>query len=54
MKSSWKGVFPAVTTQLHQDQSLDLESTARHIEVLLDSGIAGLVMLGSLGENIAL
>lgn len=54
MKSSWRGVFPAVTTQLHRDQSLDLEATARHIEVLLDSGIAGIVMLGSLGENIAL
>ena len=54
MKSSWKGVFPAVTTQLHRDQSLDLEATARHIEVLLESGIAGIIMLGSLGENIAL
>jgi 4-hydroxy-tetrahydrodipicolinate synthase len=50
-RPSWEGVFPAVTTQLHKDQSLDLESTARHIEVLLDSGVAGLVMLGSLGEN---
>ena len=53
MKPTWKGVFPAVTTQLHRDQSLDLEATARHIGVLLDSGIAGLIMLGSLGENIA-
>jgi 4-hydroxy-tetrahydrodipicolinate synthase len=50
-RPSWEGVFPAVTTQLHKDQSLDLEATARHIEVLLDSGVAGLVMLGSLGEN---
>ena len=51
MSVDWRGVFPAVTTQLRKDQSLDLEATARHIEVLLDSGIAGLVMLGSLGEN---
>jgi 4-hydroxy-tetrahydrodipicolinate synthase len=49
--TSWHGVFPAVTTQLRRDQSLDLEATARHIEVLLESGVSGLVMLGSLGEN---
>jgi dihydrodipicolinate synthase/N-acetylneuraminate lyase len=48
---SWKGVFPAVTTQLHRDQSIDLEATARHIQVLMDSGVHGLVLLGSLGEN---
>jgi 4-hydroxy-tetrahydrodipicolinate synthase len=51
MSADWRGVFPAVTTQLHKDQSLDLEATARHIEVLLESGVSGLVMLGSLGEN---
>jgi 4-hydroxy-tetrahydrodipicolinate synthase len=51
MSVRWQGVFPAVTTQLHKDQSLDLEATARHIEVLLESGVSGLVMLGSLGEN---
>jgi 4-hydroxy-tetrahydrodipicolinate synthase len=51
MNVRWRGVFPAVTTQLKRDQSLDLEATARHIEVLIDSGVSGLVMLGSLGEN---
>jgi 4-hydroxy-tetrahydrodipicolinate synthase len=48
---NWKGVFPAVTTQMRRDQSLDLDATARHIEALLDAGVQGLVMLGSLGEN---
>jgi dihydrodipicolinate synthase/N-acetylneuraminate lyase len=47
----WRGVFPAVTTQLKQDQSLDLDATARHLEVLIDSGVTGLVLCGSLGEN---
>lgn len=47
----WKGVFPAVTTQLKPDLSLDLDATAKHIEVLIQSGVSGLVMLGSLGEN---
>jgi len=47
----WRGVFPAVTTQMHRDQSIDFEATARHIEVLIESGVQGLIMLGSLGEN---
>ena len=54
MKTNWKGVFPAVTTQFSQDQSLDLDATARHLQILIDSGISGLIMLGSLGENTAL
>ncbi len=47
----WQGVFPACITHLKRDQSLDLDATARHIEVLLESGVSGLIMLGSLGEN---
>jgi dihydrodipicolinate synthase/N-acetylneuraminate lyase len=54
MKTDWKGVFPAVSTQFHEDQSLDLDGTMRHVEALLESGVTGLVMLGSLGENTAL
>jgi dihydrodipicolinate synthase/N-acetylneuraminate lyase len=54
MKPFWSGVFPAVTTQLKKDQSLDLEATARHLEVLLGSGVTGLILCGSLGENQAL
>lgn len=54
MSSRWTGVFPAVTTQFHRDQSLDLEATARHIDVLIDSGVKGIIVLGSLGENTAL
>jgi 1-pyrroline-4-hydroxy-2-carboxylate deaminase len=51
MKSHWQGVFPAITTQMKKDGSLDLDATARHAEVLIDSGVAGLIFLGSLGEN---
>ncbi len=54
MKSEWNGVFPAVTTQLKRDQSLDLQATERHLDVLIQSGISGLVMCGCLGENQAL
>ncbi len=51
MKPYWSGVFPAITTQLHKDGSLDLPATAAHAEALIQSGITGLVFLGSLGEN---
>src|SRR5579872_2207556 len=54
MRTGWSGVFPAVTTQFKQDQGLDLDATARHLEVLLASGVTGLIVLGSLGENTAL
>lgn len=47
----WQGVFPAATTQFHSDLSLNLEATSRHLEALIDSGVSGLIMCGSLGEN---
>ncbi len=50
-KPHWQGVFPAITTQLHKDGSLDLDATAAHADALIQSGISGLVFLGSLGEN---
>lgn len=50
-KPFWSGVFPAITTQLKRDQSLDLDATARHAQVLIQSGVNGLIFLGSLGEN---
>jgi 4-hydroxy-tetrahydrodipicolinate synthase len=50
-KHLWQGVFPAVTTQFKRDQSLDLDATARHCESLIDSGVTGLIVAGSLGEN---
>ncbi len=47
-------MFPAATTQFKPDLSLDLDATAHHLEVLIQSGVTGLVMLGSLGENVSL
>ena len=47
----WRGVFPAVTTQFHQDSSLDLNACARHWEALISAGVTGLIVAGSLGEN---
>ena len=54
MDVNWKGVFPAVTTQFHADQSLDLAATAVHVSALIDAGVHGLIMLGTVGENTSL
>lgn len=54
MTTIWQGVFPAVTTQFGADQSLNLAATAEHLEVLIDAGVTGLIMCGSLGENQAM
>ena len=51
MKPHWQGVFPAITTQFKRDQSIDLDATARHAEALIESGVSGIIFLGSLGEN---
>ncbi|MFO1056020.1 MAG: dihydrodipicolinate synthase family protein [Dongiaceae bacterium] len=50
----WRGVYPAVTTQFRGDQSLDLEATAAHVDMLLRAGVHGLIMLGTVGENCSL
>ena len=51
MKPYWEGVFPAITTQMKKDGSLDLDGTAKHAHALIESGVKGLIFLGSLGEN---
>jgi 4-hydroxy-tetrahydrodipicolinate synthase len=54
MHVNWEGVFPAITTQFRQDQSLDLAATAKHLEIMIRAGIHGVVFLGTVGENTAL
>ena len=49
-KAMWKGIFPAVTTKFHEDERIDAEGTARHIDFQIRNGIHGLVTCGSLGE----
>lgn len=53
-KVDWYGVYPAVTTQFRDDQSLDVGATVKHVEVLLRAGVHGLILLGTVGENTAL
>lgn len=46
----WKGVLPAITTNLRQDLSVDHDALAAHCRWLIDSGCKGIVACGSLGE----
>lgn len=54
MTVTWNGVYPAATTQFAIDGSLDLDATARHLDYMIQAGISGLILLGSVGENTAL
>ncbi|MDH2353768.1 dihydrodipicolinate synthase family protein [Bradyrhizobium sp. SSUT18] len=51
---SWEGVFPAVTTQFHDDLSLDIDATAKVMDGLIRDGVSGLIVCGSVGENTSL
>jgi dihydrodipicolinate synthase/N-acetylneuraminate lyase len=50
-EATWEGVMPALMTEMHEDGSLDLDATGKHIESCLDAGVSGFIMLGTLGEN---
>jgi 1-pyrroline-4-hydroxy-2-carboxylate deaminase len=50
-KINWSGVFPAATTHFNTKGELDLVSNAKHLNAMLDAGIHGMVMLGTVGEN---
>jgi 4-hydroxy-tetrahydrodipicolinate synthase len=50
----WSGVFPAVTTQMHEDGALDLDATQACVERLIAGGVSGVVMMGMVGESSSL
>jgi 1-pyrroline-4-hydroxy-2-carboxylate deaminase len=52
--SGWSGVFPALTTKFTAQGAIDAAAIERHLSWQIDSGVDGLVVLGSLGENGAL
>ncbi|MDF8363644.1 dihydrodipicolinate synthase family protein [Achromobacter anxifer] len=51
MSIQWQGVFPAVTTKLKPDFSLDLDAIRQGLERLILNGVGGVVMMGMVGEN---
>jgi 1-pyrroline-4-hydroxy-2-carboxylate deaminase len=54
MTPTWRGVIPALMTEMKQNGDLDLDATAKHIDSCLSAGCDGFVMLGTLGENSSL
>lgn len=54
MEVRWEGVFPALTTKFRGDESLDIAAMERHFDLMIEAGVHGLVVLGSLGENATL
>jgi 4-hydroxy-tetrahydrodipicolinate synthase len=48
---TWAGVFPAATTQFDAALQVDLAATQRVQRALLDDGVHGLVLMGTVGEG---
>jgi 4-hydroxy-tetrahydrodipicolinate synthase len=53
-KISWSGVFPAVTTQFKSNYDLDIDATRKVLGNLIDDGVSGLIVCGTVGENTSL
>lgn len=51
---SWTGVYPAVTTQFNADESLNIAATQQEMARLIEGGVHGFIMLGTVGENCSL
>ncbi|SMG01124.1 1-pyrroline-4-hydroxy-2-carboxylate deaminase [Burkholderia singularis] len=47
-------MFPAVSTQFKPDFSLDVDATHRVVKNLVNDGVSGLVVCGTVGENTSL
>jgi len=50
MSINWKGVFPAVTTNFNDDDTLDIAMFERNLQAQIDSGVNGIILGGTLGE----
>jgi len=48
---AWQGVYPAVTTKFRSDLRLDVAAMEKHFAWQIESGVDGLIVCGSLGEN---
>ncbi|OHU87987.1 MULTISPECIES: dihydrodipicolinate synthase family protein [Pseudoalteromonas] len=50
----WQGVYPAVTTQFYDDGSINFDTTKSMIDALINEGVHGIIVLGTVGENCSL
>src|SRR5450432_3719505 len=51
LSCSWSGVFPAATTQFDTALEVDIPATQRVQKALLQDGVHGLVLMGTVGEG---
>jgi dihydrodipicolinate synthase/N-acetylneuraminate lyase len=51
VSTQWEGVFATATTPFAEDEGLDLAALESQLSRLVDGGIAGIVVLGPLGEG---
>jgi 4-hydroxy-tetrahydrodipicolinate synthase len=51
---TWTGVFPAITTKLAADGTLDIAATQASIDRVIENGVSGVIVLPMLGENASL
>ncbi|AOT07790.1 dihydrodipicolinate synthase family protein [Pseudoalteromonas luteoviolacea] len=54
MNVDWQGVYPAVTTQFNEDETINFETTKSMINSLIEDGVHGIIVLGTVGENCSL
>jgi 4-hydroxy-tetrahydrodipicolinate synthase len=54
MATTWRGVFPAVTTKMDKAGQIDVTATQHSISRLIENGVSGVIVLPMLGENASL
>lgn len=52
--SQWKGVFPAVTTKMTPEGTVDAAAMQSSLDRLVRNGVSGVIVLPMLGENASL
>ena len=50
-KLTWRGVYPAATTQFTPDLDVDIPATQAVLDALVKDGVDGLIIAGTCGEN---
>ncbi|QJR15346.1 dihydrodipicolinate synthase family protein [Usitatibacter palustris] len=48
---NWAGVFPAATTQFDTNLAVDIPATQKVQKALVDDGVHGMIVMGTVGEN---
>jgi len=54
MSIDWQGVYPAVTTQFNADDSINFDTTQQMLDNLINEGVHGIIVCGTVGENCSL